>query len=69
MKQLIKELAIKKLDEYSVKDVVITGSECGANTGYIELLNGFKVGFVFFTPDHLSFTMSKDDIKNRYERF
>lgn len=69
MKQLIKQLAIEKLDSYSVKDVVVTGSESGSNTGYIELLNGFRIGFVFFNPNHLSFTMSKKDIKNNYERY
>jgi len=59
----VKNKNIKLFNER--KDLVINNIEAGVYSGYIELDDGFRVGFIFSFPDYLSFTMSNKDIEEQ----
>jgi len=64
------KIKIKELIKYkNIKDIVISNVISGTYSGYVELLDGFKIGFIFGLPDWLSFTMSMNDMKNEYKKY
>ncbi len=47
------------------KDLVINSIEAWVYSGYIELNDGFRIGFIFSFPDYLSVFMSDKEIEEQ----
>lgn len=72
---MIKKLCQDKLKGFVVDKVIISNPTSDATCGYVEIHKDkkldppFQVGFVFFPPNHVSLTMSQEEIEIQFNLF